>query len=379
MPVKELLVLVTAILAALPCIRSNAADAEPAATPTFTLTIIKAGTGDGSTTLPCGPAPGITHSISSGYPQHLTATPAPGSVFAGWSGDLPAGFSPREELLIAVMDRNRTVTATFMPAECTLTVKVAGTDNPVNVTPAPGARGCLSGQEVYLSALPADGSPAAFAGWSGDVTTDGFFVKVAMDGDKTVTATYTDVEGASRKLTVNPPQGTGGGTSFPLGPGTYRIVAGSTLKFGANPFPGSYFGGWMADYAGVNTPQEMNVVMDRDHTVGASFSNSGSTVTVILEGKGDILPRPRTYALAGGLQVPFTAQRIDRDWYFDRWIDSGGKVLSERLSFTFTVNGAAPETIKAVFTKDKKPSEVIARAPRAPFFLCAAPAFRTSP
>ena len=359
---NRLLVLVLALLAALSGTVSKSAAAEPAAPSTFTLTLIKAGTGDGTTTPPSAPAPGVGHVFPAGAPLRLVAEAAPGSVFDAWSGDLPADFNAREPLLVMNMDRNRTVTATFMPVQCTLTVRVEGSSGPVNVTPAPGTHGCLSGQPVYLNALPADGSPASFVAWSGEVTSGNFAAKVVMVGNKTVTATFTDNPEASRKLVVNLPQGTGAGTCFPLGPGSYRIAANSTLTLGANPNPGSYFGGWMADYAGVNAPQELKVIMDRDRSIGAAFSNTGSTVTVILEGQGDLFPRPGSYALATGLQVPFSAQRVDREWHFDRWQDGDDKVLSEKSAFTYMVNGTAPSTIKGVFVKGKKPSETIARA-----------------
>ncbi len=362
MPLKRLNMLALGVLMSLPGLTAVADTASQpvAVTPSFTLTIIKAGAGDGSTAPASSPAPGTAYTIASGVLLGLTAVPAADAVFTGWSGDLASGGTTQESTVLVVMDRDRTLTATFLPAQCTLTVQVGGTSNPVNVTPAPGPHGCLSGQQVYISALPADASPASFTAWKGAVDSDSFFAKVVMDGNKTVTANFTDNPDASRKLVVNPPQGPG--NCFPLGPGSYRVAVNSTMKFGANPHPGRYFGGWLADYAGIGTPQELAVVMDRDRTIGASFTDTGSTVTVILEGRGDIFPRPGSYALADGLRVPFTAQQTDHEWLFDSWRDTDDKVLSQDSSYLLTVNNTAPATVKGVFKKGKKASEIIARA-----------------
>ncbi len=344
------------IFYALHGLRGKFPAAKPEETaPSFTLTLIKAGSGHGSTTPESRPAPGTAHYLATAVSSLiLTAAPASDSVFAGWSGDVPAGVNPQEDRLFLVLDQNRAITATFMPAQFTLTLQVSGSSNPVNVSPAPGKHGCLSGQQVFINALPADGSPASFVNWSGDVSTENFSLMITMDGDKTLTANFTDSTDAARRLVLDPPQGPGTGTYFPLGPGTYRVAANAHLKFGANPNRSSYFGGWLADYAGVNTPQELTVVMDKDHTVGASFSDTGNTLTVLLEGRGNVFPAPGDYEFAAGLQVPFTAERIDRDWHFNSWRDGNDKVLSESLAYTATINGPAPMTIKAVFAEGKK-------------------------
>lgn len=82
--------------------------------PIFTLSVLKAGGGSGTVTS----APGSIHCgatcstpLPSGTTVELTATPAAGSVFAGWSGGGCSGTGTCTVLLTA----NTTATATFVP------------------------------------------------------------------------------------------------------------------------------------------------------------------------------------------------------------------------------------------------------------------------
>ncbi|HPA40736.1 MAG TPA: hypothetical protein PKV69_01890, partial [Candidatus Hydrogenedentes bacterium] len=236
--------------------------------------------------VPAGSPDGETYDLPISTAVTLTAIPDSNSVFTGWSGDLPPGSVPDVPVLNVVMNQNRTITATFVPADFTLTVNVAGTANPVNVTPPPGVYGYLAGQTAVVIALPASGSPAAFDLWTGSAITNNAIVPLTMDSNKVMTANYVDDNGSNTfGLTVTAPGGDGSGAYFPLSPGSYRVLSNRTLFFGANPNPGSFFGGWTGSYAGVNTPQELAVRMDQDRTVGAVFSATGTTVTVALSGR----------------------------------------------------------------------------------------------
>src|SRR5947208_15051783 len=95
-------------------------------TPTFALTVSKAGTGTGTvTSSPAGITCGVTcsASLTSGTAVTLTATPAAGSTFTGWSGGGCSGTSTCTVTLSAAT----TVTATFALPTFALTASKAGT------------------------------------------------------------------------------------------------------------------------------------------------------------------------------------------------------------------------------------------------------------
>src|SRR5207249_8117181 len=93
---------------------------------TFVLTVSKAGTGTGTvTSTPAGITCGVTCSASftNGTAVTLTAAPAAGSTFSGWSGGGCSGTGTCTVTLSAAT----TVTATFASQTFVLTVSKAGT------------------------------------------------------------------------------------------------------------------------------------------------------------------------------------------------------------------------------------------------------------
>ena len=111
----------------------------------------------------------------------LTAVPADGWAFAGWSGDLEGTANPAT----LVIDEDPSVTATFTQIEYTLTVSVAGSGS---VNKIPDQATYHHGDSVQLSAEPADGW--TFTGWSGDLTGITNPATFAIDADPQVTATF---------------------------------------------------------------------------------------------------------------------------------------------------------------------------------------------
>ena len=168
-----------------------------AAPQTFTLnvTVVKAisssGTGNGTvasnpTGINCGSD--CSESYTSGTIVALSAIPATGSIFSGWSG---TGCSTGS----ATMSANRNCTATFnaQPVQTFgLSVTKAGTGSGT-VTSSPAGINCggdcaesyTSGTVVALSAIPAGGS--IFSGWSGSGCSAG---SVTMNGSRSCTAVF---------------------------------------------------------------------------------------------------------------------------------------------------------------------------------------------
>ncbi len=121
---------------------------------TYTLTVNVTGSGSVSK------APDQAQ-YGSGAVVQLTAVPAAGWVFSGWSGDLTGSTNPAS----ITMSANRTVTATFVQQTYTLTVNVTGGGS---VTKAPDQAQYGSGAVVQLTAVAAAGW--VFSGWSGSLT-----------------------------------------------------------------------------------------------------------------------------------------------------------------------------------------------------------------
>jgi uncharacterized protein (UPF0548 family) len=164
-----------------------------------TLTVNKAGTGSGTmTSSPAGINCGATCSASydSGTTVTLTATPATGSLFTGWSGcDTVSGTTCK-----VIMSAARAVTATFTLQRFTLTVNkasplgigngtVTSSDGGINCGPTCSASYDY-GTVVTLTATPNSLPPSIFNGWSGCDAVSGTTCIVAMSAARSVTANF---------------------------------------------------------------------------------------------------------------------------------------------------------------------------------------------
>jgi len=161
--------------------------------PDPTLTVSKAGSGSGTvTSAPSGINCGTdcAESYGSGTTVTLTASPAAGSSFAGWSGGGCSGTGVCEVTLNA----NTTVTATFALPQHSLTVTREGSGT---ITSSPAGISCGSvcsaafdqGQVVTLTASPASGW--SFSGWGGDCAGSTTQCNVTMSQARNATATFT--------------------------------------------------------------------------------------------------------------------------------------------------------------------------------------------
>lgn len=159
------------------------------------LTVSRDGNGSGSVT---SSPPGIecgsdcSESYASGSSVTLTATPAPGSTFTGWSGEC-SGTGPCTVTLAGAAS----VTATFSITEYALTVERTGT-GVGTVTSSPAGIDCGSdcteslreGAQLILTAT--SGPDGIFAGWGGGVCMDtATTCVVTLDQARTVTAEFT--------------------------------------------------------------------------------------------------------------------------------------------------------------------------------------------
>ncbi len=163
----------------------------------FTLSVSKSGTGSGTVTsspgsINCGAA--CSDGFSAGTLVTLTATPAAGSVFAGWSGGGCTGTGT----CTVTMNAAASVTATFNGTTYTLTVFV---NDPQlgNVTSSPAGINCgstcsatfNSGTVVTLTrGFIMQGT--LFNGWGGDCAGTATTCTITMSAPRTVTATFSN-------------------------------------------------------------------------------------------------------------------------------------------------------------------------------------------
>ncbi len=119
-----------------------------------------------------------------GTTVQLVATPAPGWLFSGWSGDLGGSANPATIL----MNGNKVVTATFTQIQYTLTINTAGSGT---VSRNPNQATYHYGDVVQLTATP--GTGWLFTGWSGNLGGSANPTTILINGNKNVTATFSSV------------------------------------------------------------------------------------------------------------------------------------------------------------------------------------------
>ncbi|MBK9031084.1 MAG: hypothetical protein IPL61_07075 [Myxococcales bacterium] len=278
----------------------------------YTLTVTRAGTGTGTvTSTPAGITCGADCSelYDHGTSVTLTATPAVGSTFTGWSGAC-AGVGTCAVAVTAATS----VTATFALNQYTLTVSRGG-NGTGTVTSAPAGITCGGdcteiynhGTTVVLTATPATGS--TFTGWSGACTGIGT-CSIAMTAAATATATFTL---NTYTLTVaRAGMGSGTVTSSPAGitcgaDCTEVYAYGTSVVLTATPATGSTFTGWSGACAGTGP---CNLTITAAATATATFSAGCVTQTV------DILG-------AQHVTLNYASTQAWRDDYFRAYEDTG--------------------------------------------------------
>lgn len=141
------------------------------------------------------------------------------------------------------------------PVQYTLTAN-AGTGGSVS-----GGGTYNSGTVVQVTATPDAGYQ--FDGWSGDASGTNNPLDVTMNGNKTITASFSQIPPTQYTLTTS---ATAGG-SVTAG-GTYN--AGQVVNITATPNSGFQFDGWSGDASGTTNP--LSVTMDANKSITATFS-----------------------------------------------------------------------------------------------------------
>ncbi len=314
---------------------------------TYALTITGAGTGSGTVaSTPAGIDCGATCSaaFTTGTDVTLTATPATGSTFTGWSGDCTGTGTCQ-----VTMNQARNVTATFTLQTFALTIMAWNTDGellsmPTSVYPA-DTNGQGAGTTTFTRTYPhnavvtlvAEGSGGfvGFQKWQQEgvnVSTNPI-INVTMDANHTLTAVYSAIP---YTLTVNS-QNPGNGVYVSISPSQFGQGDGST------PFTqsrarhtgvtltapatagGNSFQKWQQDGVDFSTNATISITMDADHTLTAVYAP----------------PVPLTVAKAGTGSGRLTSTPIGLDC---------GATCSASFDYNASVTLTATPALGSVFT-----------------------------
>jgi uncharacterized repeat protein (TIGR02543 family) len=262
--------------------------------------------------------------FTAGATVTLTAVPATGYTFTGWSGNASGTTNP----LTVTMNANKTITATFAATTTyTLTVTVSGgvggtvTKNPSKTSYSPG-------EVVTLTPVPATGY--VFHHWAGDATGTTSPVTVTMNANKAVTAFFAPAPTYTLTVTVS-----GSGGTVTKSPSKTSYAAGETVTLTANPATNYKFSYWSGDHIGITSP--VTITMDSNKTIYAHFEEKTKyTLSVYVSGGGGsrVDKNPAQSYYYEGQTVTLTANPV-AGYVFDYW---SGDHIGISTSFTITMD-----------------------------------------
>jgi uncharacterized repeat protein (TIGR02543 family) len=182
----------------------------------------------------------------------LTAKPAIGYHFTGWTGDLSGSINPTT----ITMNGQKSLTPIFTRNTYSLTV------NAVNgaVAKVPDQILYDTNTAVTLTATPALGF--IFTGWSGDLTGSTNPATITMNAAKNITANFAVIP--LYALTVSAVNG-----AVVKSPDQASYDSSSVVNLAANPIAGYQFTGWSGDLTGSVNP--VNVTMNAVKNITANF------------------------------------------------------------------------------------------------------------
>jgi uncharacterized repeat protein (TIGR02543 family) len=257
-----------------------------------------------------------------GTSVELTATPAVGWHFVGWTGDATGTTNP----LTVVMDAGKNITATFAIDTHSLDVTTIGSGT---VTKNPDQAEYDYGTSVELTATAAPGWH--FTGWSGDATGSDNPVTVVVDGDKAVTATFAINTYALDVATI-------GSGAVAKDPDQALYDHGTSVVLTATPAEHWHFVGWSGDATGTTNP--LTVVMDAAKSITATFAIDTYALDVAIVGSGSVAKNPDLAGYDHGSSVELTATPA-AGWHFVGW---SGDATGTDNPVTVVMDGAKSVT-----------------------------------
>ncbi len=200
----------------------------------------------------------------------LTATPASGYIFTGWTGDATGSQNP----LSVTMNKDKNITANFTAVSAeTYTLNVIAVNGTVlKVQNKPAYN---KDEIVVLTAAPLTGY--TFTGWTGDATGSQNPLSVTMNKDKNITANFT--ENPPNTFTLNVIAFNG---SVLKDPNLNAYNNGDIVQLTATPNSGFTFTGWSGDANGSQNP--LSVTMNDNKNITANFTAQNPIGPVVVLG-----------------------------------------------------------------------------------------------
>ncbi|MDR3013558.1 MAG: InlB B-repeat-containing protein, partial [Chitinispirillales bacterium] len=275
--------------------------------------------------------PNLT-SYEHGATVTVTATPATGYRFTGWSGAVTSA----DTSITITIDDYMALTATFELLTYTLATDVTPADggsvirNPNNSTGYPNGT-YTHGATVFVTARASAGY--MFTGWSDASLLADTLISITMTDDLELTAIFELIPPNHYTLTTerNP---VAGGTVTRT-PNLTSYQEGAEVIITATPNTGYRFTGWTGAMA--STDSSITVTMNNDMTLTASFELLTYTLTTDITpaGGGSVIRNPNQTNYNHGTTVTITA-RPNASYRFIGW---SGASSSTDTSVTITMTG----------------------------------------
>ena len=284
-----------------------------------------------------------------GSEVELLAIPSEGYQFEGWSGDITSS----EAFENITMSSDKVITATFSQipeVEYSLTIQVVGSGTvEVQGSVYTEVIYIVEGSIVELEAIATTGWQ--FDDWTGDLASTNAIESITMNGDKAITATFSEIVTTQYTLTITI---VGSGTvevegeiyTVPI-----TVDEGTVLDLEAIAAEGWQFDGWTGEVAEA-LEATTTITMNGDKAITATFSEivtTQYTLTITIIGSGTVEVDGEVYT------VPITVDEgtvLDLEaiaaegWQFDGWTGE----VAEALEATTTITMDADKAVTATFS-----------------------------
>ncbi len=254
-----------------------------------------------------------------GSPVTLSATPAPGWSFGGWSSQSGA-ISGLSNPKSTTFGNGEVVTANFTQNHYSLATQLVGNGT---ITEDPAQATYLYGDHVTLHATADPGWQ--FVGWAGDLAGNALSETIQISGDSGITAIFSQIPYAIEQTV------TGEGEVM-VEPQKSEYHYGDMVTVTAVPVSGWYFDGWQGDLSG-NTPTQTIQVTGTIHLI-ARFTQHQYAIVTTVSGQGQIIVDPdKTDYLYGDAVTITAAPKIG--WQFAGW---HGDITGTTNSVTLSIS-----------------------------------------